>query len=108
MSGMFSLLVLSSVASSEEELLNRLAVAAAEAKETKKYDKVVFSAYMFLIKQAVGDDFHKAVEMIEDAENPVSILKMSIKTRTCMDDESDECEKPKKNKKKKWSEDSED
>lgn len=105
MSGVFSLLVLSSVVSSEEELLNRLAVEAAEAKETKKYDKVMFSAYMFLIKQAVGDDFHKAMEMIEDAENPVSILKMSIKTRTCMDDESDECEK---NKKKKWSEDSED
>lgn len=108
MSGMFSLLVLGSAAFSEEELLNRLAVAAAEAKETKKYDKVVFYAYMFLIKQVVGDDFHKAMEMIEDAENPVSILKMSIKTRTCMDDESDECEKPKKNKKKKWSEDSED
>ena len=108
MSGVFSLLVLGSVVSSEEELLNRLAVEAAEAKETKKHDKVMFYAYMFLIKQAVGDDFHKAMEMIEASENPMSILKMSIKTRTCMDDESDECEKPKKNKKKKWSEDSED
>lgn len=108
MSGMFSLLVLGSAASSEEELLNRLAVAVAEAKETKKYDEVMFSASMFLIKQVVGDDFHKAMEMIEASENPVSILKMSIKTRTYMDDESDECEKPKKNKKKKWSEDSED
>ena len=108
MSGVFSLLVLGSVVSSEEELLNRLAVAAAEAKETKKYGKVVSSAYMFLIKQVVGDDFQKAMEMIEASENPMSILKMSIKTRTCMDDESDESEKPKKNKKKKWSEDSED
>ena len=105
MSGIFSFLVLGSVASSEEDLLNRLAATAAEAKETKKYEKVVFSAYMFLIKQVVGDDFHKAMEMIEASENPVSILKMGIKTRMCMDDE---CEKPKKNKKKKWSEDSED
>ena len=108
MSGMFSLLVLGSVASSEEELLDRLIIAAAEAKETKKYEKVAFSAHMFLIKQAVGDDFDKAMEMIEASENPMSILKMSIKTRTCMDDESDESEKPKKNKKKKWPEDSED
>lgn len=107
MSGMFSLLVLGSVASSEEELLNRLAVAAAEAKETKKYEKVALSAHMFLIKQAVGDDFHKAIEMIEAAENPVSVLRMGIETRMCMGDEPS-CEKPKKNKKKKWSEDSED
>ena len=107
MSGMFSLLVLGSVASSEEELLDRLTIAAAEAKETKKYEKVALSAHMFLIKQAVGDDFHKAIEMIEAAENPVSVLRMGIEARMCMDDES-ECEKPKKNKKKKWSEDSED
>ena len=103
MSGIFSFLVLGSVASSEEDLLNRLAATAAEAKETKKYEKVVFSAYMFLIKQVVGDDFHKAMEMIEASENPVSILTMVIKTRMCMDDES-ECEKPKKNKKRKRSE----
>lgn len=104
MSGMFSLLVLGSVASSEEELLDRLTIAVAEAKETKKYEKVALSAHMFLIKQAVGDSFHKAMEMIEAAENPMSVLRMSIKARTCMDDESDECEKPKKNKKRKRSE----